>query len=71
MNYHKNNRISIQNEPDLVIDHPWNISYIYFTDKDHNSLERCTECGLKFDIHRLIRISAGVFLCPFCNKGAA
>jgi hypothetical protein len=43
--------------------------FVCFSDKHHNNLERCTECGLKFDIYRLIRVSVGVFVCPFCNRG--
>jgi hypothetical protein len=73
MNYYKANSVfSIAPEfskPILI--HGWHESYFVFTDKAHNSLERCKECGLKYDFHNLIRTDVGVFVCKFCLKGAA
>lgn len=73
MNYYKNNTVS-KEEVDLstpVTYHPWNVSYVTFMDSAHKNLQRCCECGLKFDMFTLIRLDTGKFICSFCSKGAA
>lgn len=41
------------------------------SDKSHDSLMRCRECGVKHDIHDLTRLDVGYFVCKFClRKGA-
>ena len=51
-----------------------NIDYIitngacFFSEKRHESLLRCQDCGLKYDRHRLSLVS-GKLLCKFCVGG--
>ncbi len=73
MNYYRNNSLAHE-EVDLsapIIFHPWNQSYKEFTDKAHSSLDRCSECRLKFDLSMLTRIDVGILVCQMCLKGAA
>lgn len=71
MNYYKHTSTDQFYEPTPVVNLPTMIIYKQFTDKAHSSLERCSDCGLKVDIHSLVRIDVGVFVCKFCIKGAA
>lgn len=46
-------------------------NYNRFSDKSHDALLRCKECGIKHTIHELTRVSVGHFVCKFClRKGA-
>ncbi len=49
----------------------WRTRMEFTPDYVHDSLHRCTDCGIKYDIHSLRRIDLGVFLCKFCAKGVA
>ena len=71
MNYYKNINTDVFYEANPVVNLPMLEVYKQFTDKAHSSLERCSDCGLKVDIHTLVRIDIGVFVCKYCLKGAA
>jgi hypothetical protein len=79
MIFYKNNsdRAEYIDEP-LKFDIPpkgsvnhWSAHVNYDADKVHDSLQRCSDCGFKYESYRLVRIDLGMFLCKFCMKGAA
>lgn len=71
MNYYKmsNTETTIETHPPVIL--PQLMNYRQFSDKAHDSLMRCQDCGIKFDLHDLSRLGVGKFICKFCLKVGA
>lgn len=72
MNYYRHNSVEETRIQFTTMTHipalHWKTNYKPIPDKSHDSLQRCGTCKIKYDMHLLIRVTVGIFICKFCRK---